>query len=108
MSEIHISENSSSEEVYPFARVIHELVSLPVTMRSRNRKGVRIEQGKLVDNDYTGPILEEALEKNGVIHAIPDRGAYKGVPVVVTPLHDMEGNTIAVIGVVEWWMWCAQ
>lgn len=101
MSEMRLSENSSSEEVYPFAKMVHELVSLPVTMRSKNKKGVRIEQGKLIDNDYTGPILEEALEKNCVVHSIPSSGEYKGIPVVVTPVHDTKGNTIAVIGLVD-------
>jgi len=101
MSEIHISENSSSEDIYPFAKMVHELVSLPVTMRSRNKKGVRIEQGKLINNNYTGPILEKVLETNSVIHTMPDSGAYKGIPVVVTPVHDNEGNTIAAIGLVD-------
>ena len=101
MSEMYISENSSSEDIYPFAKMVHELVSLPVTMRSKNKKGVRIEQGKLVDNNYTGPILEEVLEKDYVIHAIPNSGAYNGIPVVVVPVHDIEGNPIAAVGLVD-------
>lgn len=101
MSVLQLSENSSSEEILPFAKMIHELISLPVTMRSRNKKGVRLEKGKVIDMDYTGPILEEVLAKNRVIHAIPDRGAYKGVPVVVTPIQDLQGKTIAVVGVVD-------
>jgi len=51
--------------------------------------------------DYTGPVLEEAIVKNRVIHTIPDRGAYKGVPVVVSPIQDTEGNPIAAIGIVD-------
>jgi hypothetical protein len=30
-----------------------------------------------------------------------DKGAYKGVPVVVAPLQDNEGNPIAAVGVVD-------
>ena len=101
MSEMRISENSSSEEILPFAEMVHELLSLPVTMRSKNKKGVRLERGKVTDMDYTGPVLEEAFVKNTVIHTIPDRGAYKGIPVVVTPLKDNDGKPIAAIGVVD-------
>jgi len=98
---LRLSEDSGSEEVLPFARMVHELLSLPVTMRSKYNKGVRLENGKVIDNDYTGPVLEEALSKNYVIHTIPDRGAYKGVPVVVTPIRDNYGNAIAVVGIVD-------
>jgi hypothetical protein len=101
MPELRISENSSSGDILPFAEMVHELLSLPVTMRSKNKKGVRLERGKAVDMDYTGPVLEEVFEKNAVIHTIPDRGAYKGIPVVVTPLRDKGGKPIAAIGVVD-------
>ncbi len=101
MSELRISENSSSEEVLPFAKMVHELLSLPVTMRSKYKKGVRLEKGTVVDKDYTGPVLEEALQENRVIHTIPAEGAYKGIPVVVTPVRDYDGNPIAAIGVVD-------
>lgn len=101
MSDLRISENSSSEEVLPFAKMVHELLSLPVTMRSKNKKGVRLEKGTVLDNDYTGPVLEEAIKKNYVIHTIPAKGAYKGIPVVVAPIQDKEGNPIAAIGIVD-------
>ncbi len=101
MSNICLSADSSSEELLPFARMVHELTSLPVTMRSKNKKGVRLEKGKVIDMNYTGPVLEEVLTKNRVIHTIPDRGAYKGIPVVVTPVQDNKGNPIAAVGVVD-------
>lgn len=101
MPSLSISEDSSSEEILPFAKMVHELLSLPVTMRSKNKKGVRLEKGKAVDMDYTGPVLEEALLENRVIHNIPDRGAYKGIPVVVTPIQDKDGNPIAAVGIVD-------
>ncbi len=101
MSELRLSDNSSSEEILPVARMVHELLSLPVTMRSKNKKGVRLEQGKVMDMDYTGPVLEEALKNNSVIHTIPDKGAYKGIPVVVAPIHDKDGNPVAAVGIVD-------
>jgi hypothetical protein len=101
MASINLYEDSSSKEILPVAMMVHELFSLPVTMRSRNKKGVRLEKGKVVDSDYTGPVLEDALSRNCVIHTIPDNGAYKGVPVVVAPIKDSRGEAIAVIGVVD-------
>lgn len=101
MADIRLSENSTSGDILPVAKMVHELFSLPVTMRSRNKKGVRLEKGNVVDMDYTGPVLEDALARNCVIHTIPDSGAYKGVPVVVAPILDREGNAIAAIGVVD-------
>ena len=101
MSELHISENSSSDEILPFAKMVHELFSLPVTMRSKNKKGVRLEKGNLIDKDYTGPVLEEAIQKNRVIHTIPTSGEYKGIPVVVTPIQDKDGKPIAALGIVD-------
>jgi hypothetical protein len=101
MVNISLSENSSSEEILSVAKMVHELFSLPVTMRSKNKKGVRLEKGKVIDMDYTGPVLEDALSRNSVIHTIPDSGAYKGIPVVVAPITDSEGKAIAAIGVVD-------
>jgi hypothetical protein len=101
MSFLRLSSDSDSEEILPIAKMVHELFSLPVTMRSKNKRGVRLEKGKVVDNDYTGPVLEEALNKNHVIHTIPDSGAYKGIPVVVAPIQDSEGNPVAAVGIVD-------
>ena len=101
MADIRLSENSTSGDILPVAKMVHELFSLPVTMRSRNKKGVRIEKGKVIDMDYTGPVLEDALNRNCVIHTIPENGAYKGIPVVVAPIQDSSGEAIAAIGVVD-------
>ena len=101
MADIRLSENSTSRDILPVAKMVHELFSLPVTMRSRNKKGVRLEKGNVVDMDYTGPVLEDALSRNCVIHTIPDSGSYKGVPVVVAPIRGRDGTPIAAIGVVD-------
>ena len=101
MAEIRLSANSTSRDILPVAKTVHELFSLPVTMRSRNKKGVRLEKGNVIDMEYTGPVLEDAIARNCVIHTIPDSGAYKGVPVVVAPIHDSEGTAIAAIGIVD-------
>jgi hypothetical protein len=80
---------------------VHELLGLPVTMRSLNKKGVRIEKGKILDNNYTGPVLEQVLKENRIIRIIPTSGKYTGIPVIVVPVRNKEGYGIAAIGVVD-------
>ena len=41
------------------------------------------------------------LSKNRTIKVTPSSGAYKGVPVTVTPIRDKDGNAIGAIGVVD-------
>jgi hypothetical protein len=95
------SKDSSAEELIPIAMAVHELLGLPVTMRSLNKRGVRIEKGIMLDNNYTGPVLEQVLQENRVIRVIPRSGAYSGIPVVVAPVRDEKGSAIAAIGVVD-------
>jgi len=99
--ELKISKDSSALELAPIAMAFHELLGLPVTMRSFNKRGVRIENGKLLDDNYTGPILEEVLKENCTIRKIPKTGAYSGIPVAVSPIRDEKGYPIAAIGVVD-------
>ncbi|MCZ7401047.1 MAG: DUF2111 domain-containing protein [Candidatus Methanoperedens sp.] len=98
---IEISADSSPEDIAPFALSIHELLGLPVTMRSLNKKGVRIEKGKILDNNYSGPVLEAVLKENKTIRIIPTSGKYAGIPVIVVPVRNKEGYGIAAIGVVD-------
>ncbi len=100
-SNVQISADSGADELAPFAMAVHELLRLPVTMRSLNKKGVRIEKGKILDNNYTGPILELVLKENKTMRAIPTSGKYAGVPVIVAPIRNKEGYGIAAIGVVD-------
>lgn len=100
-TKIQISADSGSEEIAPFALAVHELLGLPVTMRTFHKKGVRIEKGKILDNDYTGPVLEQVLKENKLIRKIPTSGKYTGIPVVVVPIRNSEGYGIAALGVVD-------
>ncbi len=100
-SDIQISADSDAEHVAPFAMAVHELLGLPVTMRSLNKKGVRIEKTKILDYNYTGPVLEQVLRENKIIRTIPTSGKYAGIPVIVVPLRNREGYGIASIGVVD-------
>ena len=98
---MEITSSSNSKEIAPMALAIHQLVNkLPVTMRSKNSNGVRIEDGKIVDYDYTGPVLEKVLSKGKLIHETPETGDYAGIPVVVVPV--IEGDeVIGAIGIVD-------
>jgi len=98
---ITLTANSTGEQIEPIAKAIHEIVGLPVTMRTLNKRGVRIEKGKVLDYNYSGPILEKALETNSTIRSIPKSGDYSGIPVVVTTIKNEDGYGIAAIGVVD-------
>jgi len=98
---MQITSSSGSKEIAPMALAIHELVNrLPTTMRTKNSNGVRIEEGKIIDYDYSGPLLEKALFEGKEIHEIPTTGKYAGIPVVVVPIIE-EGQVIAVIGLID-------
>jgi len=98
---LRIAPDASARELLPLAMAVHELVNrLPVTMRSREKPGVRIEDGKVVDDEYTGPVLEEVLERGEVIRTVPDSGPYEGIPVVVSPIKDGD-EVVAALGVVD-------
>ena len=100
MSRLIISEESRSEDLESIALALNEVVRLPVTMRSSKYPGVRVELGRVLDKNYTGPVLEEVLRTGKAKRAIPDKGAYQGVPVSVAPIV-VEGRTIAAVGVVD-------
>ncbi len=97
-----ISVSATADDLIPVCMAIHEIVGrLPITARSRDHPGVRIEEGVVVDKAYSGPILEEVLETNQVRKVTPKSGTYKGVPVIVAPVRSPEGTVIAAIGLVD-------
>jgi hypothetical protein len=97
-----ISAGSTGEDWKALLLAIHELLNrLPVTARSRDRPGIRIEEGRVVDMAYTGPVLEEAIARNELRKTTPRAGPYKGVPVTVSPVRNDRGEAIGAIGVVD-------
>lgn len=100
MSKLVISEEARYEDLADLAIALNEIVRLPVTMRGLKYPGVRVENGKVVDGNYTGPILEEVIRTGKAIRTIPKSGAFKGVPVSVAPI-EVEGRTVAAIGIVD-------
>ncbi|MCX6672219.1 MAG: DUF2111 domain-containing protein [Methanothrix sp.] len=100
MSRLVISEDARSLDLAAIALALNEIVRLPVTMRSARFPGVRVEKGKVLDNEYSGPVLEEVIRTGKSIRTTPKEGAYRGIPVSVAPIL-VEGRAIAAIGVVD-------
>ena len=101
INSLSISEDSGPEDLEAIAIAVHSLVGLPTTIRSLNKKGLRLEKGEIIDRDYTGPVLEKVLEANKVIHEVPTDGMYKGKHVVVAPIRSKDGEVIAALGIVD-------
>ncbi|UEC43587.1 MAG: hypothetical protein METHAR1v1_1540006 [Methanothrix sp.] len=101
MAELMISEKSGPSDLAPIAIAVNQILGLPVTLRSRELPGVRVEGGEVVDDGYTGPVLEEVMASGVVEKTVPKSGVYKGIPVSVAPIFDREGGVIAAMGVVD-------
>jgi len=96
-----ISDDSTAEELEPIALAIYGTIGLPTTIRSKNHNGVRVENSKVVDYNYTGEYLEQALSTGNIVHGFAGSGPYKGMPVIVSPIKNHNGETIAAIGTVN-------
>jgi hypothetical protein len=97
-----LSCTAEAGDLEPFVLAVHELVHrLPVTAKSLDRDGIRVEEGRVVDRNYNGPVLIDAIRENRLIQTTPTSGAYEGVPVTVTPIRDKDGNPIGAIGIVD-------
>lgn len=101
MAGINISEDSTAEELESIALAIYAIIGLPITMRSKNHNGVRVENSKVFDYNYTGEYLEKALNTGKMIHGFAGSGPYKGMPVIVSPIKNRNDETIAAIGTVN-------
>ncbi|MDY9927231.1 DUF2111 domain-containing protein [Methanosarcina sp.] len=101
MISLTISEDSGPEDLEPIAVAIHSLMGLPTTIRSLKRRGLRLEKGKVLDRDYTGPILEEVLKTSKIAHEVPAEGMYRGKHVVVAPICSKDGKVVAAVGIVD-------
>jgi hypothetical protein len=102
MNRYIISSGSTADDLLPVGMALHEMLNrLPITARSKEQPGIRIESGTIVDKAYSGPVLEQVLRENKVMKVTPKSGAYKGVPVVVSPIRDGKGDAIVAIGVVD-------
>jgi hypothetical protein len=102
MNRFVIHAGSMPEDLEPIGMALHDLLNhLPVTLRSKQFPGIRIEGGRIVDRSYSGPVLEQALAENRLLKSTPVSGPYKGVPVVVSPIRDSDSKVIGAVGVVD-------
>ncbi|MDR2866181.1 MAG: DUF2111 domain-containing protein [Methanomassiliicoccaceae archaeon] len=94
-------QRNSNKELMSLAFTIHDLVGrLPVCARSKDNLGIRIENGAVIDNTYTGEVLEEAMDLGTTIRRVATSGPYKGIKVIVAPL-EVDGEVVAAVGVVD-------
>jgi hypothetical protein len=94
-------QRNANKELISLAFTIHDLVGrLPVAARSKDNLGIRIENGAVIDNTYTGEVLEEAMEQGTTIRRVATSGPYKGIKVIVAPL-EVDGEVVAAVGVVD-------
>ena len=97
-----LSCSAEAADFEPIVIAVHEMIHrLPVTAKSLEKDGIRVEDGRVIDRHYNGPVLLDVIAKNQTIQVTPTSGAYKGVPVTVTPIRDKDGNAIGAIGVVD-------
>ena len=96
-----LTQRSTGNELLSLAFAIHDLVGgLPVCSKTRDNLGIRIENGAVIDNAYSGPVLEEVINAGTTIRKIATAGPYKGIRVIVTPI-ELDNRIIAAIGVVD-------
>ena len=94
-------QRNANKELISLAFTIHDLLGrLPVAARSKDNLGIRIENGAVIDNTYTGEVLEEAMELGTTIRRVATSGPYKGIKVIVAPL-EVDGEVVAAVGVVD-------
>lgn len=98
---MEIKANSTADDLKQIGFLIHHLSGgLPVTIRSKENNGLRFENGQIIDSDYTGPILEEAIETGVMVKKTPSSGIYQGMEVIVVPLVE-DGEVLCVVGVMD-------
>jgi hypothetical protein len=102
MRQYSVSCSAGADDLEPIVLAVHELIHrLPVTAKSRDMDGIRVEEGRVIDRHYNGPVLIDAIKTNQPIKITPTSGAYQGIPVTVAPIRDSDGEAIGAIGVVD-------
>ncbi|AEH06569.1 DUF2111 domain-containing protein [Methanothermococcus okinawensis] len=94
-------KKGEAKEILPIAYAVHLLVNkVPVTMRSKEKPGVRIEKGEIVDDNYEGYVMKLAIKLGKTLRVSATMGPYTGLPVIVVPIKDGD-EVLGAIGVVD-------
>jgi hypothetical protein len=102
MSIIEISNDTPAEMLTRLAWSIHRATGgLPVALKSRNRPGVFVDRDGSVHTDYESEALDRVFSDIDRKKVRVDRGKYAGMPMMISPIEDKEGDPIAAIGVVD-------
>ncbi len=89
--------DSDAYQLLPIAMALHEMLGrIPIGIRSRNRPGVRLIDGAVVDVDYTCKIAEEALRDQKRVAYTSASGPFMDMPMVAQPVLDND-TAVAVI-----------
>jgi len=65
MHRYSLSCSAEAGDLEPVVLAVHELIHhLPVTAKSVEKEGIRVEDGRVIDRHYAGPVLLESIAKN--------------------------------------------
>ncbi len=79
MHRYSLSCSAEAGDLEPVVLAVHELIHrLPVTAKSVEKDGIRVEDGRVIDRHYVGPILLEAIAKNIPIKTTPNKRGIQG------------------------------
>ncbi len=76
MNRYIISSGSTADDLLPVGMALHEMLNrLPITARSKEHPGIRIESGSIVDRAYSGPVVTAGDERFYLIPS-PEHGYF--------------------------------
>jgi hypothetical protein len=102
MSAIEISNDTPANVLRHLARSIHQATGgMPIALKSRNKPGVLIDHDGSIDTGYESKELDSVFSDNDVRRTRVANGKYAGMPMIISPILDTDGNTVAVIGVID-------
>lgn len=87
------------EDLKAMAMMLHRLCENPVCARITDEPGLRLENGAVEDDSFTGPLLEKSLKKRAVLEEVSTHGPYMGRTCRVVPL-EVDGRVLAAFGIV--------
>ncbi|CAJ37023.1 DUF2111 domain-containing protein [Methanocella arvoryzae] len=102
MSSLEISKDTPAEMLRQLAESIHQATGgMPIALKSRNMPGVFVDSDGSADTSYESIVLDSVFLNSHVRKARVDTGKYAGMPMMISPIEDTDGFTIATLGIVD-------
>ena len=102
MSAIEISNDTPADMLRQLAESIHQATGgMPIALKSRNMPGVFVDHDGSVDTGYESEVLDSVFLNGRVRRARVDAGKYAGMPMMISPIEDTDGLTVAALGIVD-------